>query len=384
MGRMVSCVKCGAWGEAQPEASPRDWLCAKCSGAESPVAEAHAAPVAPQAEEPGRPVIGSGSGEIGTAAFSASSSALEDQIREMRAAVDSIRIGTSDLAEAAKRLAGSRYPGLPSVRPGHIAAAAAGAAGGLAAGVAAAAREEAARAAEKAKEFARLQAVQAADTLKQAVEQKGVRAVPEIGRVARAEATRIGAEARQAVRQQVSDAATRAGQAARRVVVRQAPRQGAGRAAQGKQRAIKRAIPQTQAVCGFCHDRTVLGDRIVSCPDCGTRYHADCYKTIGTCISDRCQNRQASPLAREAAYQLKKEAPRARQAQPGETTQRCHGCGARVGSKALVCPKCGKWLQGRKLPRAMQVDREQRQFHPGCAVAVVIAIIYFFIAMVSR
>ena len=59
--------------------------------------------------------------------------------------------------------------------------------------------------------------------------------------------------------------------------------------------------------------------------------------------------------------------------------------GARVGDKALVCPHCGRWLHGKsRSGTGRPADRSrENQIGPGCIVAVIIAVFFFFV-VISR
>jgi hypothetical protein len=360
---MVSCSRCGAWGEIPPEASSEDWLCPNCSGPEDePPAEAEPQTGRQPSQASGGPVtIGRDSGPLGSAAFRVAATGLAEQLHEMHAAVEGIKVGTAELDEVGRRLSQAGYGTLKPPAPEPVKPPRPPGVELL---------EEAARdAASAAVEFGRGQARETIDRADRLVREKGFGAVREAGDVARAEARRVAAEARQAAEGHLRQTAARGADAARRAVDETATK--------GRRLVRRDAPPNVAGNCALCNDRIVLGDRSVVCPDCGARYHADCYKTVGQCVSEMCRparsSRPTAPKARPVAP------PPPLPAGPGRAdapSRRCNACGAKVGDKTLVCPQCGRWLYGERKASAWTRRPETRKpaSPAGCIIGLLLIV----------
>jgi len=314
--------------------------------------------------------IGRDSGVIGSAGFDSTAADLDAQIREMRETAQQITIGTADISELSERL--SRTP-VPTARPAFETEREE--AKSLAAFAAAKAAEEGRRLAGEATDFGRRQAGEVVDRAGRLVQEKGLGAAREIGDFTRSEVGRIGREARELADRKARSATARAADAAR------------GKLDQSRRttrRVVKRAGRQQAAArCAVCKNAVTPGDRPVVCPDCGARYHAECYELAGACVSEECLRKRRSSTTRAAPTVA--PLPAGQPVQRTERGRRCLACGARVSDKALVCPHCGRWLHGKSGPtgRFATGPSGQSQIGPGCVVAVIIAALFFFI-VISR
>jgi predicted RNA-binding Zn-ribbon protein involved in translation (DUF1610 family) len=375
MGRIVSCKQCGAWGELLPDADPADWLCAQCAGtADGPQesAEQGSASASPAQPSAGAgPSIGRDSGAIGAGSLDLSHALLDEQLREMQTAVDSIRVGSVDIEAIQERLAaGSKRVSVhgtdESIPWAPLLSSAADKAGDVVEDVV-----------DQARAFARQQAGEVIDRAEKLVEDKGLGAVAESGDFARREAVRVANEARRLAARKARDAATKAAKAGRRAVTRSSAPEEPSPPTPAPP-TVKRAIPkQASAVCSLCGDRIVLGDHVVSCPDCGEHYHADCYKMLGVCVSESCRGKPQT-----SGYQVVEPAPEPQRAvTPKPTARRCLSCGSAVSSRALVCPQCGAWLSRRKRqPTLGRRYNNASPFPEGCT-SVVVAIVAMIVAI---
>lgn len=379
MGRMVSCASCGAWHEVQPTESPQGWVCLSCRSARSSGA-------APGRSGPGTlsgmgpiggaassdlghtSVVGADSGQIGSSSLSSAHSSLQRQLSEMRAAVDGIRIGTGDLTSIADRLAHSAEAARIQAEQ-HAKQWATPVEGGGPTPVADIAADT----------LPPVENHQRAPQIGQAASQSaaspggiGPEVTWEDGRASQSRAVRATEQARQA-------AAAKQHKAAASVPLVAQP--AAGSSAGLGRGAVKRAIPQTATTCLLCGDRMVLGDRVTSCPQCGEHYHADCYKLLGSCVSPQCRTKGEGAKSYRVAEPAR--AP-AQPAGPQESTRRCTSCGAAVSPQALVCPKCGQWMSGRRRQPAASDDPARGKLPAGCIVAIVIILFVLFLSIATR
>jgi len=386
MGRVVSCKHCGAWGEVPPDASTAGWLCEKCGGAAAGASRPGRAAAHAEGESSRGISIGHDSGLIGSSAFGLGAPGLDEQMQQMRDAVSRIKIGTADVDEVSKRLSAAAQSGIgaATLGTGAAAGAAVGIGAGLAARAAQAAKAGTYELADQATEFARAQADKTLADAQQLLEEKGVKAVPEARDFLRGEVQRIGHEARSAAEQKVHEASERATAAAREAL---------GQARAKVQRVVLRPeTPPGAGVCGLCSERIIAGDRVTICPNCGTKYHANCYNLVGHCASQQCRAQQASAPG-SAGAQAEPGAKPVFPATPvGEPTvgpgagaaprvdvRRCAGCGTRIGDKTLVCPQCGRWVTKDRHPGP---GAQTNKLPVGCVVAIILVAIFFLLILV--
>ena len=83
----------------------------------------------------------------------------------------------------------------------------------------------------------------------------------------------------------------------------------------------------TGCTCSSCN-KTVDGDDVVVCPQCGSPYHRECYEKAGKCVfTDKHGN----------GFEYKRPEQ--------DIKKRCGNCGAENDSDATVCHKCGAALE---------------------------------------
>ena len=81
--------------------------------------------------------------------------------------------------------------------------------------------------------------------------------------------------------------------------------------------------------CPICGKEFCDGDDIVVCPECGTPYHRECYKTAGHCVNEErhSENFEWKP---ETAPHAEEKTPNAGQNANDD------------GHKVVFCPVCGR------------------------------------------
>lgn len=97
------------------------------------------------------------------------------------------------------------------------------------------------------------------------------------------------------------------------------------------------------AKCLVCNQTFKDGDDVVVCPECGTPYHRECYKSTGKCINEELH---------ESGGSWKKSA------QEGGEGVRCRRCGFNNDKDKLFCESCGTPLYETEQETA---DRERKQ-----------------------
>lgn len=342
MGRMVACRKCGAWGEVAPEAPPGDWLCEACRGGEPAIAaQPHSEPPAPPSHgdsaaprpqgEPATPpapaghrpqAIGHDSGDIGAASFGAAPDGLKRQVDELRAAVQGITIGTADLGEDRHALPET---GLDAEHPAAV---------------------------------------------PDEVLPDGVPVLEQDADADVLSPPRLGPEGRTPHAPRAAKWAVPVPDPVGSVSGRRRPASGAAPAAKREAMGSRR--------CGVCSEAVIPGDRAVTCPRCGAVYHVGCYGLVNHCVSEECRRQAAKRPLPPAAGAEAEPLPLSRP--PAERIgRRCQVCGAAVSSKALVCPKCGRWLYTGRAHPAQRGDSAQSQSQTGCAVALMVALLLLFL-----
>jgi len=375
MGRIVSCKKCGRWVELEAGGSPRDFLCQNCSGPAVATESAAEAPPAPIAAGGRVPSIGPDSGAIGSSADGAAAMTdLSEQLEQMHARSDDLKVDTAGLNEASRRLADLAHRG-PQAESPELAEL-------RSRGVEALdfAREKAAEGLDRAKEmatdFAREQAAATTEAARDLVKEKGLGAVTELDDFAKEQGRRISSEAIKRVEDQLKSTVDQAAEEVRE--------------AAGQRRGIRRSsATEQQDICKLCQDPIVSGDRVTVCPKCGSPYHLQCYNMLGGCVSPECKAAGQGPPpgggattkapAREIPIALAPD-----KKSPAE--RRCMTCGAQVSRGTLVCPQCGRWLYSGRAKKDPRLRREQGHSPLGCSSSVLLlvagigAVLLWFVA----
>ena len=367
MGRIVSCKKCNRWVELEAGQSPRGFICDECGGrgpSSDPAAEAPSA--SPKAAGSRSPSIGPDSGTIGSSVGDvAPVTDLSEQLAQIHVDPDDLEIGTTGLEEASRRLADLSRRG-PQTESPELAEL-------QSRGVEALdfAREKAAqgldRAGDLAEDFARQQAVKAAEAARDLVEEKGLGAVTELDDFVKQQGRRIGSEAIKRVEEELKSTAQQAAEAVRET---------AGRQRRGKKRRVVRRScePRQQNICKLCQDAIVSGDRVTTCPKCGSQYHNQCYSMLGGCASAECKAAALRPAPRSAAPGPPAAetpitlAPREKRA----AVRRCGACGTQVSRGSLVCPQCGRWLYSGRTRSDPRSRKRQGAGPLGCTSSVLL------------
>lgn len=81
--------------------------------------------------------------------------------------------------------------------------------------------------------------------------------------------------------------------------------------------------------CPICGKEFCDGDDIVVCPECGTPYHRECYKTAGHCVNEE-HHGESFEWKPETAPHAEEKAPNAGQNANDD------------GHKVVFCPVCGR------------------------------------------
>lgn len=81
--------------------------------------------------------------------------------------------------------------------------------------------------------------------------------------------------------------------------------------------------------CPICGKEFCDGDDIVVCPECGTPYHRECYKTAGHCVNEE-RHGESFEWKPETAPRAEEKTPNA-----GQNTND-------DGHKVVFCPVCGR------------------------------------------
>jgi len=368
MGRIVSCKNCGRWVELEAGQSPRDFICDECGGgspSSDPVTEA-ASSASPRAAGSRSPSIGPDSGAIGSSVGGvAPVTDLSESLAEMHVNPDDLKIETTGLDEASQRLADLASQG-PQIESSELAALRLRSSKALDV-----AKEKVAqgldRAGDLAEDFARRQAVTAAEAARDLVKEKGLGAVTELDDFVKQQGRRIGSEATKRVEDELKSTAWQAAEGVRKA---------AGR--QKKQRVIHRSRePRQQNICKLCQEAIVSGDRVTTCPKCGSQYHEQCYRMLGGCVSAECKAAAPRPASGDAA-----PGPRAAKAPitltPRENqaaVRRCESCGTQVSRGALICPQCGRWLYSGRSKNNPRLGKRQGASPLGCTSSVLLLVI---------
>lgn len=89
--------------------------------------------------------------------------------------------------------------------------------------------------------------------------------------------------------------------------------------------------------CPVCNAYLFEEDDIVTCPECGTPHHRDCYQFLGHCAHAELHGteRQFTPPVKAEPLQISEEPQNARH----ETV--CGVCGEKIPENARMCPNCG-------------------------------------------
>ncbi|NIA21513.1 MAG: hypothetical protein GWP05_06000 [Anaerolineaceae bacterium] len=369
MGRIVSCKKCGRWVELEAGQSPRDFICDECGGSgpsSDPAAEAPPS-ASPRAAGSRSPSIGPDSGTIGSSVGDvAPVTDLSEQLAQIHVNPDDLKVETSGLEEASRRLADLSRRGLQTESP-ELAEL-------QSRGVEALdfAREKAAqglgRAKDLAEDFAREQAVTAAEAARDLVEEKGLGAVTELDDFAKQQGRRIGSEAIKRVEDELKSTARQAAEAVREAADRQRH--------QKKRRVVHRSRePRQQSICKLCQEAIVSGDRVTACPKCGSQYHNQCYSMLGGCASAECKAAALRPAPGGAAPGPPAAETPITPAPPGEkraAVRRCEACGTQVSRGTLVCSQCGRWLYSGRTKSDPRSRKGQGAGPLGCTSSVLL------------
>lgn len=98
--------------------------------------------------------------------------------------------------------------------------------------------------------------------------------------------------------------------------------------------------------CPVCGKEFADGDDVVTCPECGTPHHRECYNSLGRCANkklhgtdfvykrnEKTAEEKNAPVAPEAAFNI---------ANDGEHEPKvCKACGAEIPQGSFTCPECG-------------------------------------------
>lgn len=368
MGRIVSCRKCSRWVELEAGRSPRDFICDECGGSgpsSDPAAEVPSASLSAAGSR--LPSIGPDSGVIGSFVGGVVPvTDLSEQLAQMHVNPDDLKIETAGLDEASRRLAdlSHRSPQTESPELAEL----------RSRGVETLdfAREKAAqgldRARDLAEDFAREQAVTAAEAARDLVEKKGLGAVTELDDFMKQQGRRIGSEAIKRVEKELKSTARQAAEAVR---------EAAGRQRREKKRRVvgRSREPRPQSICKLCQDSIVGGDRVTTCPKCGSQYHDQCYKMLGGCASDECKAAAPRPAPRDTVPGPQAAETPVSQAPPGEkrtAVRRCEACGTQVSRGTLVCPQCGRWLDSGRTRNDSRSRKKRGNSPLGCTSSVLL------------
>ena len=115
--------------------------------------------------------------------------------------------------------------------------------------------------------------------------------------------------------------------------------------------------------CPVCGEKFKVGDDIVTCPECGTPHHRECYKKLGHCFNEdkhasgyefkKTNNQASAPnenntqkSAPVGTYFEPKNENNQNQAQneneqSKSNTKKCVNCGADINKNAPFCNRCG-------------------------------------------
>ena len=103
--------------------------------------------------------------------------------------------------------------------------------------------------------------------------------------------------------------------------------------------------------CPVCNETFKEGDDIVTCPDCGTPHHRECYEKLGKCVNASLHNTEFI-FSRESESVAEPEIKKAELTQdeyyvPSENkgeqkaTKVCAVCKTEIPADAEICPSCG-------------------------------------------
>ncbi len=109
--------------------------------------------------------------------------------------------------------------------------------------------------------------------------------------------------------------------------------------------------------CKSCGKKFAENDDIVVCPECGTPYHRDCYKSEGRCINDELHKRH---ISWKADNEEKEQA---------SVTLKCSVCASPLRDDQLFCDNCGApteyYLKSNNLEGNKNPYHQNRSFSGG-------------------
>lgn len=313
MGRMVSCRTCGAWGEISPEVNPRGWQCDDCSGAAhrgDASRDELQTPQADRAPPSGRPARPSA--DIGRDSGAIGSSST-----------DTLLAGLGTEPESLRRRAESTTIGTASADAVATSKEAPRRGRGPSEQLGRRAADEARRQLEDAVTFARRQADETIERAESLVSRQGpIEAARGAGQFAQDEMHRIGQQVQELAEQKARSAAQHAAEVTQRKL---------DETEQRLRRVVQRQVP--------------------------TAHPAEPQRAT----------------AEQGSYRLAPEPRRPTPTAGPASGKRCAACGESVSPRALVCPKCGRWLHHRAKSR-QELSRSSETMPKGCSSAIAIAV----------